>query len=297
VAIYVLRPAVVAVLSAVLVLGAGGAIVDDDPTAEATMSTAGPPAAPAGTGSTASTVGMGSTVGSVGPVGTVTEPVSDSPNSTSGGVPAPAGVNPSVGALFADGGHFCTASVVHSPEGNVVLTAAHCVDDGSNRTGLSFAPGYHDGIAPYGMWTVDSVAVPSGWSSSQDQDLDFAFLTVSRAGYPDSLESLTGANQLGIDQGFTNQVTLTGYPDTSNSPVVCRNGITRSDTYQMRIACAGFPDGTSGGPWVVDASPSTGFGTVIGVIGGYQLGGDSPDVSYSAYFDDDIGQLYRSVTS
>ena len=189
-----------------------------------------------------------------------------------------------VGALFANGSHFCTASVVHSGAGDLVLTAAHCVEDG-----MTFAPGYHDGVAPLGMWTVTRVAVAEGWTSSADPDLDFAFLTVRQAGNANSLESLTGANVLGTNRGFDHRITLTGYPDTTDSPVVCEGTTTRSDTYQMRVACPGFPDGTSGGPWVTD-------GAVIGVIGGYQLGGDTPDVSYSAYFDDDIAKLYASVT-
>jgi hypothetical protein len=196
--------------------------------------------------------------------------------------PAPA-VSP-VGALFAGGSHFCSASVVHSGAGDLVLTAAHCVKDG-----MAFAPGYHDGVAPLGMWTVTDVAVADGWTSSADPDLDFAFLTVSQPGNTASLESLTGANTLGIAQGFDHEITLTGYPDTTDSPVVCTGRTTRSDTYQQRVACPGFPDGTSGGPWVTN-------GVVIGVIGGYQLGGDTPDVSYSAYFDDDAQKLYASAT-
>lgn len=189
-----------------------------------------------------------------------------------------------VGALFANGSHFCSASVVHSGTGDVVLTAAHCV-----RNGMSFAPGYHDGVAPVGMWTVTGTTVAEGWTSSADPDLDFAFLTVRQPGNPASLESLTGANTLGVNRGFDHRITLTGYPDTTDSPVVCDGTTTRSDTYQMRVACPGFPDGTSGGPWVTG-------GEVIGVIGGYQLGGDTPDVSYSAYFDDDIAKLYATAT-
>jgi hypothetical protein len=188
-----------------------------------------------------------------------------------------------VGALFANGSHFCTASVVHSGTGDLVLTAAHCVKDG-----MAFAPGYHDGVAPYGMWTVTAVAVTPGWTASADPDLDFAFLTVQQPGNPASLESLTGANVLGTDRGFTHRITLTGYPDTTESPVVCQGDTTQSDTFQQRVACPGFPDGTSGGPWVTD-------GAVVGVIGGYELGGDTPDVSYSAYFDDDIAKLYASA--
>ncbi|MCR6487581.1 serine protease [Amycolatopsis sp. OK19-0408] len=196
----------------------------------------------------------------------------------------PAKTTSPIGALFANGSHFCTASVVHSTTGDLVLTAAHCVKDG-----MAFVPGYHDGVAPLGMWTVTDVAVAAGWTSAADPDLDFAFLTVQQAGTTASLESLTGANVLGVDRGFTNRITLTGYPDTSDSPVVCEGTTTRSDTFQQRVACPGFPDGTSGGPWVTG-------GAVVGVIGGYQLGGDTPDVSYSAYFDDDIAKLYASVT-
>lgn len=216
------------------------------------------------------------------PVTSAAPPSSAAPSSSPGKTLSP------VGALFANGSHFCTASVVHSGAGDLVLTAAHCVTGGSG-TALSFAPGYHDGVAPVGMWPVTGVAVADGWTSSADPDLDFAFLTVHQAGNPASLESLTGANVLGTDRGFEHRITLTGYPDTTDSPVVCEGNTTRSDTYQLRVACPGFPDGTSGGPWVTD-------GTVIGVIGGYQLGGDTPDVSYSPYFDDDIAKLYASAT-
>ncbi|GAA4524578.1 trypsin-like serine peptidase [Amycolatopsis samaneae] len=195
--------------------------------------------------------------------------------------------SPAVGALFSGGRHFCSASVVHSGAGDVVLTAAHCV---SGRSGLTFAPGYHDGVAPSGQWQVTGVFVAPGWTASADPDLDFAFLTVHRPGESRPVESLTGANTLGTGRGFVNAVTLTGYPDTTDAPVVCRNTTTQFGAYQQRIACPGFPDGTSGGPWVTD----TGF--VVGVIGGYQQGGNSPDVSYSAYFDADIQNLFSTVT-
>ncbi|MFF4599144.1 trypsin-like serine peptidase [Amycolatopsis sp. NPDC001319] len=212
--------------------------------------------------------------------------------------PAPApttAATDAVGALFSGGKHFCSASVVHSPAGDLVLTAAHCLGGGTE--GLTFEPGYHDGVAPYGSWTVTAAAVPAGWTASADQDLDFAFLTVTRPGTAASLESLTGANRLGVDRGFTNPITLTGYPDTADAPVVCANTTTQSDTYQQRVECPGFSDGTSGGPWVTAADPATGLGTVVGVIGGYEQGGDAPDVSYSAYFDGDMQRLYGSVTA
>jgi hypothetical protein len=45
----------------------------------------------------------------------------------------PAGPALRVGALFfhdASGGHYCTASVVNSPERDLLITAAHCINSG-----------------------------------------------------------------------------------------------------------------------------------------------------------------------
>jgi hypothetical protein len=64
-----------------------------------------------------------------------------------------------VGALFGLtargtlGSHFCTATVVDSPRGDVVVTAAHCVS-GWKAGSLAFVPGYRDGAAPRGIWNV-----------------------------------------------------------------------------------------------------------------------------------------------
>jgi len=49
------------------------------------------------------------------------------------------------------GRHFCTASVVASPAGDLVLTAAHCVT-GPSLADVVFAPGYANGKFPHGLW-------------------------------------------------------------------------------------------------------------------------------------------------
>lgn len=207
-------------------------------------------------------------------------------------------VAPTVGALFVGGSHYCSASVVHSPRGDLVLTAAHCIhegDGGDYRTGVTFIPGYRDGTAPYGVWTATRLIVDPRWADSSDPDLDFGFLVVHQAGNPRPLESETGANRLGTHRGFVNTVTVAGYPDDGETPTACRNITGRQDFHQLRIDCPGFRDGTSGGPWVIGAASAHDSGTVVGVIGGYQRGGDSPDVSYSSYFDDDIAALYAEA--
>jgi V8-like Glu-specific endopeptidase len=210
---------------------------------------------------------------------------------------------PVVGALFAtddqgDDGHFCSASVVASPHGDLVLTAAHCIYDtteGDYDTDIVFIPDYHDGQAPYGVWTPSTLVVDPRWISDGDPDLDFGFLVVHQDGNDRTLQSETGANQLGTSLGFDLPIQVTGYPDGASEPVTCATTSSQEDTYQMRFDCDGFPNGTSGSPWVTNVNPATGLGTVVGVIGGYEQGGDTPQVSYSSYFDQDIRDLYNTT--
>ncbi|MCR6489675.1 serine protease [Amycolatopsis sp. OK19-0408] len=212
----------------------------------------------------------------------------------------PAVSSPAIGALFIDGAHYCTASVVHSQQGDVLLTAAHCIHDGEGGDylgGVTFAPAYHDGVAPFGFWTVSDELVAPGWSASSDPDLDVGFATAHQVGATKPLESLVGANTLGTGGPFEQAITLTGYPDDSEAPAVCQNTTSKQDTYQRKVDCAGFPTGTSGGPWVTGQDPKTRLGTVIGVIGGFEYGGDDPDTSYSSYFDTDVQALYRQTTA
>jgi len=48
-------------------------------------------------------------------------------------------------------------------------------------------------------------------------------------------------------------------------------------------------------PWVTNFNLKSGTGTIVGVIGGYQEGGATDAVSYSAYLDDDIRRLYEQA--
>lgn len=224
------------------------------------------------------------------------------PTQTSG---TPSDGIPAVGALFSvdsDGlaGHFCTASVVNSPEGDLVLTAAHCIHDGAGgdyRSDIVFVPGYHDGQEPYGVWTPSQLVVDPRWISDSDPDLDFGFLVVHKQNSDQRIQDATGANQLGVGQGFDLPVRVTGYPVDGEEPVTCSTTSQQAQTYQMQFTCGGFSTGTSGGPWVTGIDPNTQLGTVVGVIGGYEGGGDSDDVSYSSYFDEDIQNLYNTAAS
>ncbi|WP_051741138.1 serine protease [Kitasatospora sp. MBT66] len=198
-----------------------------------------------------------------------------------------------VGALFTGtvrpGNHFCTASVLHSTTGNLLLTAAHCIDDPS---GVTFAPGYRDGKAPYGTWRVTAVHTTTGWSHGGDQDEDFAVLETAADDSGRRVEDVVGGNTLGTDEPFGTTVRLYGYPAGGEQPLLCTNTTGRQSAYQRVVDCPDYPGGTSGGPWI-----STATGHVVGAIGGYQQGGDTDDISYSAYFDHTIAALYQEAAA
>jgi V8-like Glu-specific endopeptidase len=197
--------------------------------------------------------------------------------------------SPAVGPLFQSrlgGRHPCTASVVASPGGNILLTAAHCIRGrGRYRMGLVFAPGYMDGRAPYGVWKVSAMFVDREWVSAADPDHDVGFIVVQPRGGKEIAE-VTGASPLGLNAPFGDVVTVTGYPSDSSRPRVCTGRTSRQNTNQMRLACRGFTAGTSGGPWVTNS------GQVVGVIGGHQRGGHTSHVSYSPRFGGRVRALY-----
>ena len=205
-----------------------------------------------------------------------------------------------VGALFehdASGNHFCTASVVASPGRDLLITAAHCINGGKGggyRQDIVFIPGYRDGQAPSGIWTPARLVVAPQWMNSSDPDFDVGFVVLK----PDdgkNVEDVLGADHLGVDPGYRNQVRVTGYPASADAPITCTGWTSRQSPSQLRFECDGFTGGTSGSPWVTDVGPQTGTGTIVGVIGGYQEGGSTAAISYSPYLGEQVEQLYHQA--
>jgi len=215
------------------------------------------------------------------------------------------GQTSTVGALFtlSAGGqlqnHFCTASVVDSPSGNLIVTAAHCMQ-GQRLGHVAFIPGYTAGLAPYGLWTVTKVIEDQPWLASGDPDDDFAFLVVSRPGSKVPVQNLTGGEIVGFGQLPGRPVDVTGYPNIQNMPVACQNTVSAFSATQFEFDCDGFTDGTSGSPLLTvpaEAGPrataqANRTAVVIGVIGGYEEGGYTASVSYAARFSSRLMNLY-----
>lgn len=184
------------------------------------------------------------------------------------------------------GPHFCSASVLHSASRNLVATAAHCVF--GTGAGIEFAPLLHDSALPAGVWTVQRIYIDPEWTRSFDPRHDIAILRVApRAGK--QLEDVVPGQPIGTPTAGA-PVTVSGYPMGSRGrPVTCTAPLALVDGYSS-IGCAGFEDGTSGGPWVQG-------GHLVGVIGGLEQGGCAPDVEYSTPFGASVAALVARATS
>jgi V8-like Glu-specific endopeptidase len=218
------------------------------------------------------------------------------------GVPVVFNGTAAVGALFTEtdgklGSHFCSASVVASPAENLLITAAHCIY-GKAITPLGrivFAPGYHNGRFPHGLWVIRAVYVDTAWAEHQNPNDDVAFLVAGRAGT--RIQRHTGAETLAVDRP-PQIAEVIGYPNATSWPIKCTAPAASFDHgHQLVFDCDDYTNGTSGGPFLAHVNASTGEGLVIGVIGGYQEGGDTPDVSYSPRFYSSIRALYDTAVA
>lgn len=205
-------------------------------------------------------------------------------------------------------GRTCSGSVVLSPGHDLVLSAGHCLKGYSGtspKRNLGFVPQYHDGLKPFGIFPITNNGV---YVSQQYYDLgehagaeyDFAFAVTEPNQAGTRLQDAVGGVQLLTGTGYYHApVRMIGYPSGAQKPLECWSSTTKwvSDdpadpgTFP-RIACNAFVGGTSGGPMLV---PWPGGWAVIGVIGGYHTGGNTPQVSYSAYFGAATQALYRAA--
>ncbi|MER6070174.1 hypothetical protein ABT187_15315 [Streptomyces sp. NPDC001817] len=205
-------------------------------------------------------------------------------------------------------GRTCSGSVVRSPGHDLVLSAGHCLKGyagTSPKRHLAFVPQYHDGLKPFGVFPVRTNGV---YVAQQYYDLgehagagyDFAFAVTETNQDGTLLEDAVGGVRLLTGTGYYHApVRMIGYPAGAEKPLECWSWTTRWDSDDPadpgtfpRIACDAFVGGTSGGPMLV---PWPGGWAVVGVIGGYHTGGNTPQISYSAYFGTDTRALYRAA--
>jgi len=88
-------------------------------------------------------------------------------------------------------------------------------------------------------------------------------------------------------------VRVVGYPDGASAPISCANRTRLFSATQLEFDCNGYTDGTSGSPFILGGS--SGPGSVVGVIGGFEQGGLTPTVSYAARLQSAAQRLYEQA--
>jgi hypothetical protein len=139
--------------------------------------------------------------------------------------------------------------------------------------------------------------VDAAWANSRNPNDDVAFLVVSQPGAAKPVQELTGGENLATGWKAAQLVQVIGYPDGRERPVTCTARTRAFGTRQMEFDCGGYTDGTSGGPFLSQVDPSTGQGQVLGIIGGYEQGGNTPQVSYSAVLGSNAAALYKQAVA
>src|SRR5439155_13442303 len=129
--------------------------------------------------------------------------------------------NPETGKQYS-----CTASMINTENGNIGITAAHCLFDNNGLAYgfISFSPGYDSrNRGPLGLIPVEFVVAPPGFTSENADAYDYGMVRM-KFNDPNGfkLQQYTGANGWKLDVRGDNIVTTVfGYlnvGDMQNCP-------------------------------------------------------------------------------
>jgi hypothetical protein len=206
--------------------------------------------------------------------------------------------------------YVCSASVVKSPHGDVIVTAAHCLLDPETRGKATFetifVPGYRNKTMPYGAWRAEYQTLPESWKktveskSIANEGVDLAFLNLMPNKEGEEVEEAVGSLEIGFDAACNQTYTQFGYPAESpyNGELLYSHtagyaGIDTNTAFSpvpMKIA-SDFTRGASGGPW------ATGIGTASPTVRSLTAYGyaNQPGYLFGPYFGETAKKAYGTA--
>jgi V8-like Glu-specific endopeptidase len=203
-----------------------------------------------------------------------------------------------------NGGYYmCSAAIVSSDSGDLVVTAGHCVYDTDSQTWLSsnwvFIPAYSNGNRPYGTWPARSFATLTSWTNDRDFNNDVAFVALSTLD-GQHIQHVLGSQGIGFNFARSEYTFAFGYPgnlDGGNYLKSCignaEDPIGTGDGYRGQRLWCDMGGGASGGPWLQGVDESNGVGYVT-AVNSFILSSPSNYI-FGPYFDSTIGSLYDSA--
>ncbi|GAA1761249.1 trypsin-like serine peptidase [Streptomonospora arabica] len=175
--------------------------------------------------------------------------------------------------LTLDGRDFtCSASVVSADNHDTVITAGHCLKDGTGpwAANWAFVPGYDDGRSPHGRYTARQMFVAPQWAGGADDSYDFGMAVLNRSDGA-HVQDEVGAQPIAFGTEPTDPTYAFGYPATGryegrrlhycSGPTVDDDGGTTANGMACKLT-----EGSSGGPWLSGFDEGSGKGTVVSVI-------------------------------
>lgn len=169
----------------------------------------------------------------------------------------------------------CSATSISAGNKSTVLTAGHCLHQGSGGTSggwfkdVIFVPAYKDGAAPYGQWKGVYGTTTNAWATSSNYAGDVAYFVVAKnAGT--TLTDTVGSTGIGF--GATHQGSQTyafgypaGAPYDGSDPYYCSGKSFAGLVAGTKGLNCRMTGGSSGGGWKVGLNVTTGAGTAISV--------------------------------
>ncbi|MDA0637945.1 hypothetical protein OUY22_31435 [Nonomuraea sp. MCN248] len=164
----------------------------------------------------------------------------------------------------------CSASTVRGRSRDLVITAGHCVKDGTGAwaKNWTFVPGYGSGgEKPYGQWTARRMFVTGPWSRGADDSYDVGMVALapSRGRH---VADVVGAQDIAFNSPRGGHAISFGYP--ADPPydgrhlVYCAGRLRADpygDTHDQGLGCD-MTAGASGGPWLSRFDSAAGRGTI-----------------------------------
>uniref|UniRef100_A0A1D1Y9Z4 Glutamyl endopeptidase n=1 Tax=Anthurium amnicola TaxID=1678845 RepID=A0A1D1Y9Z4_9ARAE len=203
---------------------------------------------------------------------------------------------------------YCTATVIKSDNGNMVLTAAHClwdiIDENWNSE-FYFSPGYNNGN-PGNLGTIRAHTFSIWTAFTEDETLyDYGFLKLY---YPDGRKLQDDAGAFDWDFHVPPgeyQTTVFGYPFNSGGMDCPRDGQHlcewQGNSFEFQDSLPNYQwhrgisvdvgYGSSGGPWIRNYDSNANTGNIMGVSHGFLPPPYPNGVTTSWSWLDDFSQL------